>query len=369
MAAALALSMSLTAMAAGTAKSVGNYSTVSTRYDYTWTKLTHLEKNFSMKKYTLEVKEKELLYIPKGVKLYLYNGAEINGSIYVENGGYLFVKGGDVNVYGGGSIYSEGYVSVAAKSRLTLERNSEFFISTTGNLKLYSDASYNTDSMGDIICIGKTNSKLDIINKKVVAAYISDENGTVKSDSPASLLPVSTQFSTPNGMGSADWGDKQRIVFVFDKGACLKTDKRNAANEGYKFKFVGNTCVGAVGAFTYKDSDGLSSPKYNEITTIKGIDYRSDISIGVGVVELTDDLKSVNFSDTNPMVVSALSDLSKHKYLGKSKELGNNDLYLMDNGYVIVIGKLGTDNNYADYQNKTEKELEHIYQYGFLMPV
>lgn len=373
MAAALALSMSLTAMAADTARSVGSYSSVSTRYDYTWTKLTHLEKNFSMKNYKLEVKENELLYIPKDVKLYLYKGAEINGSIYVENGGYLYIKGGDVSVSEGGAIYSDGYVSVSSKSKLTLDRNSEIFVGKVGTLKLYSDESYDADSLGDIICLGKTSSKLDIINKKAIAAYVSDENGTVKSDDPASLLPTYDQFNSP--MGSVDWGKRQRIVFVFDKGACLRTDKR-ARGGDYYFKFVGNTCVGAIGNFTYKDLDGLSSTKYNEISIINGNDYCVDINIGIGLVELTDDLKSVNFSDSDPMVVDALSDLSKHKYLGKSKRLGDNDLYfaendlyLMDNGYILAISKLGTNNSYADYRDKTEKELEHIYEYGFFKPV
>ena len=43
--------------------------------------------------------------------------------------------------------------------------------------------------------------------------------------------------------------------------------------------------------------------------------------------------------------------------------------YLMDNGYIIAVTKLGTDNSYADYRDKTDKELEHSYEYCFFKPV
>ena len=366
-AAMLTLSLSITAMAEDTARSIGTYSSVSTRYDYNCAKLTYLSKNFKMKSKKLEVREDEFLLIPKGVKLYIEKGAEISGSIYVAKGGYLFVRGGDVEIFEGGSIYADGYVSFAEKSTLKLERNSELFVNKSGTLKLASDDSLNADSLGDIICIGKTSSTLDSINKKAVAAYVSDEKGTEISEDPESLLPTARNYKV--SIGKVDSGTKQRVTFIFDKGACLRADKRNG-----EFKFFGNTCVGIAGSYLYNDN---FYNDINEIVTINGADYIADVNIGGTTLRMTDDLKPIDLrGGDNSLMAEALNNISKHEYLGKSKtplpvyfDNAGADLYLMDNGYILAITPCENAETLPDYMNATEDELAQLRDVALYEPV
>lgn len=366
-AAMLTLSLSITAMAEDTAKSIGTYSSVSIRSYYDCAKLTYLSKNFKMKSKKLEVREDEFLLIPKGVKLYLEKGAEISGSIYVAKGGYLFIKGGDVEIFEGGSIYADGYVSFAAKSTLKLERNSELFVNKIGTLKLASDNSLNADSLGDIICIGKTSSTLDSINKKAVAAYVSDEKGTEISEDPESLLPTARNYKV--SMGKVDSGTKQRVTFIFDKGACLRADKRNG-----EFKFFGNTCVGIAGSYLYNDN---FYNDINEIVTINGADYIADVNTGGTTLRMTDDLKPIDLKDSdNSLMTEALNNISKYEYLGKSKtplpvyfNKAGADLYLMDNGYILAITPCENAETLPDYMNATADELAQLRDVALYEPV
>lgn len=373
MAAVLMLSLSVTSMAESRIYNIGGDQSVSDRYDYYFAKLTYLKNTLKIKKKTLEVKRDEFLMIPKGVKLYLYNGAEISGNIYVAKGGYLYVRGGDVTVHNGGSIYADGYVSFSEKSTVALEGNSELFVNKTGTLKFASDdcICINSKSLGDIICIGKTNSSSDFINKKAVAAYISDENGTVPAQEPEKLLPASRNYMAAAGM--IDHGTKQRIVFIFDKGACLKTDKRND-----KFRFIGNTCIAIAGSYLYNDGFGND---INRIVTINGTDYTASLSQGGGyLVRLTDDLTPVDFeidSDKNPVAAEGINDLAKCKYLGKSQtplpvyfETAGVDLYLMDNGYIIAVRPCNSpESHFLPKDMPPEDVLKQYYDIALYEPV
>ena len=352
MTAVLVLSLSITAMADNaTMVSIGKYSSVSNRSDYNFAKLTYLEKSFLMKNNKLEVKEDEFLLIPKGVKLYLDKGAEIRGNIYVASGGYLYIRGGDVDICEGGSVYVDGYISISSKNTVALDRGSEIFVNKSGTLKITSDKSLSTDSLGDIICIGNTNSNSSMINKKVVAAFVNDEKGTVMAAGPDALLPKTKNYTT--FVGKIDVGTKQRVIFVFDKGACLKTDKRND-----EFKFIGNTCIGIAGSYLYNDDFGNG---INEIVTINGKDYTADISNSGYLCRMTDDLKPIDYSGDkdDSLMTEAINNISEHKYLGKARNglpvymREGASIYLMDNGYILAI---------QDYKIKDERLIPPAYK-------
>lgn len=373
MAAVLMLSLSVTSMAESRLYNIGGDQSVSDRYEHYFAKLTYLKNTLKIKKKTLEVKRDEFLMIPKGVKLYLYDGAEISGNIYVAKGGYLYVRGGDVTVLNGGSIYADGYVSFSEKSTVALEGNSELFVNKMGTLKFASDdcISINSKSLGDIICIGKTNSSSDFINKKAVAAYISDENGTVPAQEPEKLLPTSRNYRASAGM--IDSGTKQRVVFIFDKGACLRADKRSG-----KFRFIGNTCIAIAGSYLY--NDGFYND-INRIVTINGTDYTASLSQGGGyLVRLTDDLTPVDFdidSDEHPVAAEGIYNLAKCKYLGKSQTplpvyfgSAGADLYLMDNGYIIAVRPCESPESYfLPKDMPPEDVLKQYYDIALYEPV
>lgn len=355
--AAVMLSIGITAAAKDNMLSIGNWSAVSYRADYGCAKLTYLSKSAWLKNNTLEVAEDEFLLVPKGVKLYLDNGAVINGSVYIANGGYLFIRGGEVEVCAGGSIYADGYISIGAECDVTLDRSGEIFINKVGSLRVASDASFDANSLGNIICMGRTNSSSDLISKKLAAAFLCDANGVSMAETPQTLLPSDRNYASI--ISKINTGTNQRIVFVFDKGACLTTNTTNG-----KFRFIGNTCIGIAGSYLYNDDFGN---EINRIVTINGIDYVADISVGGYTIEMTDKLVPVDFYENGNVMSQAVNNISQHKYLGTSQAslpvyfaAAGANLYLMDNGYILAI---------KPCENSTSENSSQFYDVALYMPV
>ena len=131
------------------------------------------------------------------------------------------------------------------------------------------------DEFSNIVCIGKTNSKNAVISRKAVDAYIY-ENGKLRTDkNPSELLPSGNDFCTDLVKSGES---TQRLIFVFDSGACIKAEKVND-----RFANIGGCNTAIVGM---KRQNGGTGIGYSRIYEIDGSDYVYDMK---GVTEFVFD--------------------------------------------------------------------------------
>lgn len=183
------------------------------------------------------------------------------------------------------------------------------------------------DEFSNIVCIGKTNSKNAVISRKAVDAYIY-ENGKLRTDkNPSELLPSGNDFCTDLVKSGES---TQRLIFVFDSGACIKAEKVND-----RFANIGGCNTAIVGM---KRQNGGTGIGYSRIYEIDGSDYVYDMK---GVTEFVFDengaARGYEASD-NSAVKKALKNFSEKKYIGEFPN-GNAKMYRISDSAILVIWK------------------------------
>lgn len=190
---------------------------------------------------TLVMKTGDYLVIPRGKTLWLKNGAELDGNIYIENGGklivekgWVFVRGtiisdgtivvytGGENAYiGGAAMPVSGALYVSEKGRL-IEKKSD----GTG-LKVEFSSRISRGDNGTVVCLGKTNCKYGDIGKTPVSAVVC-ERSPVNSDFVASkvvvdsietLYPSAARYCHQEDIDVG--GSDQFLTILFDNGSIL----------------------------------------------------------------------------------------------------------------------------------------------------
>ena len=179
----------------------------------------------------------EALVIPNGCRLTLKKGAEINGTLYIEEGGYLAVSGGTLKI--GGSVVSDGTIAIGSKAGLRVYNGSELFVSKNGTLKISSTdmLQLSFDLRSIIACEGRfiasgfsKNSFTKTLCAKpayAVKAVYEPMSGSVQEttaytgDEIADILPKAGAYaSLPLPVG----GYSTQISVIYDNGCCIKFD-------------------------------------------------------------------------------------------------------------------------------------------------
>lgn len=229
-------------------------------------KITELTKSCTVKKSMVTVAADEMLLIRKGASLRLYQGARIDGAVYVENGARLVLSGGTLTVSGGASVVSDGIVSVVSKGVVSVLGGGEVFVGKKGRLTVNKENCLQFDPLANVICLGKNNSENPKIGKKVLAAYVSAEDKVTAAEDPSALLPSGTDYCTDFVYRISK--NLSAVSFIFDSGASLRT-----LRDGEKFSVIGNCNTAIVGS--RRRGRGLSLCGIYEI---EGKDYTVDLT-------------------------------------------------------------------------------------------
>lgn len=321
-------------------------------------KITELPESRTVKKSAVTVAADEMLLIRKGATLRLYQGARVDGVIYVENGAKLLLSGGTLTVSGGGAVFSDGTFSVGSKGVVSVLGGGEVFIGKKGRLKINKEDSLQFDPLANVICLGKNDSENSAIGKKAVAAYVSEEGAVTAAEKPSKLLPTGTDYCTDLTYKLAR--NRSAVTYVFDSGATLR-----ALRSGEKFAVIGNCSTALVGMYTREISvEGNSGAHYCRVYEIEGKDYIWDLEAGGMTVLLAQDGTFTETDGAKPTGV--LADLNKNncKSLGK---LGNYSLgdgmdaeaYLTPDGTVLAMER--EQNPPPELLNAPKETLDRLY--------
>ncbi|MDE7194475.1 MAG: hypothetical protein K2O14_10945 [Oscillospiraceae bacterium] len=238
LAAAVAACTAVSASAAGTGTTLGKIKSVITNVapdDIFQGEISVLNKSVSVTK-SLTVADGEFLVIPGGKSLSLKKGAEIDGDIYVAEGGKLTFGGGDVTI--NGSIVSDGTVTLKADANILVF--GEIYVSGKGTLSVGSDEKLGVGESGEIVCLGKTNSKLlDIATNPIAAVFKRTDlagkstKTEVVTDNFDSVIPDPDKYYTQSEIPAG--GTSSTLYLFFDNGACVSANKisGNADSENY----------------------------------------------------------------------------------------------------------------------------------------
>lgn len=290
-------------------------------------KVTTLSKSKTLKNSELKLAADEMLIIGENVSLTLQNGADISGTVYIESGGKLLLAGGGVTVSGSGMVFSDGTLSINKAAELRVSGGGTVFIGKGGTMRTTAEKSLSFDEFSNIVCIGRTNSKNAVISRKAVDAYIY-ENGKLRVDkNPSELLPSGNDFCTDLVKSGES---TQKLIFVFDSGACIKAEKVND-----RFANIGGCNTAIVGMKRQNGGTGIS---YSRIYEIDGSDYVYDMK-GVTEFAFDENGAAVGYeASDNSTVKKALKNFSEKKYIGKFPN-GNAKMYRISDSGILVIWK------------------------------
>lgn len=298
-------------------------------------KVTTLSKSKAMKNAKLKLYSNEMLIIGENVTLSLHKGAEISGTVYIENSGKLLLADGEMTVSESGTVFSDGTLSINKAAELKVSGGT-IFVGKNGTMRVTADKSLDFDELSDIVCIGKTNSKNIGIARKAADVYIYENSELHTSEPPSALLPDGKDDYCTDLLKKGK--SSQKLIFVFDSGACIKAEKVND-----RFSNIGGCKVSIVGMKRKNGSSGIS---YSRIYEIGGADYVYDMK---GVTEFFIDEKGAALgyeASDNSAVKKALKSFSDKKYIGKFPN-GNANMYRISDSSILVIWKDSDETYFA----------------------
>lgn len=332
----------ITASAEEASLSVRELSAAAPTDAYKGYRITQLYEDCKVKKSALNVADNEILIVHSGATLRLYQGARIDGSVYIENGAKLYVLGGTLTVSRGGAVFSDGVLYAGEKGAVNIKNRGELFIGKRGRMKITSQESLTIGALADVVCLGKNNSDNSAVGTKVIAAYVTKNGNTASADSKTAVFPESADYC--NDFTFEISRRLSAVTFVFDSGACFRV-----LNDNGKLAFIGNSCTAIFGSYT----EGSST--YCRVYEINGKDYVYDVKTGISIASLDKSGKLVNSDGSKPDGVWGEFDKDNCEYLGNIRKFVCGDksnipsagAYLLQNGCVLVMDKLNDslDNN------------------------
>lgn len=200
-----------------------------------------LDKSRKLKK-CFTMKPSDVLVIPAGKTLTLTGGADIAGTIYIEEGGKLLLERFSVTLTG--SILCDGELSVtggtllySSDSLLYIGENGSFMATDRGgdeeelNGRIYSVIG------ASVVCFGETNIPDPTFAAKPVAAVYQriDFGGAKKKaeivENVESLMPSVVGFNSSFYFGDGDFADSYTILF--SGGSCVTFYAYGTINQGW----------------------------------------------------------------------------------------------------------------------------------------
>lgn len=187
------------------------------------------------------LKEDEQLVIPAGKTLRLTGGADIHGSIYIEEGGSLVLD--KLSVILTGDIVCYGDISMT-NGTLACRDGSMLYIAERGNLKasdrgVYKDGlngRISADIRADVVCLGSCNIPDPTFTAEPIAAvYCRTEFGGVSKDTKvvteglAELLE--TELTTDTYYEDSSFYDLYTVLF--SGGGCIDFVAMGSIKQGW----------------------------------------------------------------------------------------------------------------------------------------
>lgn len=202
-----------------------------------------LKKCFTMKPY-------EVLVIPAGKTLTLTGGADIAGTIYIEEGGKLLLKKYSVTLTG--SVLCDGRLSVTGGT-LYCDDGSLLYVGEKGSFMAADRGGDETELNGrisanigaNVVCFGETNIPDPTFAAELVAAvYQRIEFGGYQKkaelvEDVESLMPSVEGFNSSLDFGDGDFADSYTILF--SGGSCLKLYAHGSKSNGWSI--IGGTDI------------------------------------------------------------------------------------------------------------------------------
>ncbi|MGN1341016.1 MAG: hypothetical protein ACI4WS_12050 [Oscillospiraceae bacterium] len=218
-----------------------------------------LAKSRTLKK-NFQLKQDEKLIIPNGKTLTLTGGADIRGTIYIENGGRLLLKHGTLSLFG--NILCEGRIHVTGgtllcheDSMLYIFEEGKFTAADRGITEL--DDGYEINGRIDIlaganaVCFGTTNIPVPYLDSEPVAAVYKKQSfggaqlqTEVITDSARLNELMDVPFNTSFELCEGSFADYYTVLF---SGGGAVT-YRALGNIGGGFDMVGNVDVQMIHA-------------------------------------------------------------------------------------------------------------------------
>lgn len=313
-----------------------NISTKATTDAYKNYLITELPKDIKINKTVLAVADNEILIVKSGVTLRLYKGAQVRGSIYIENGGSLYVSGGTLTISKGGSVLSDGLLYVGKQGKLSIKRGGELFVGNSGRLKAINEGDVTVKTGANAVCIGKSNIENSRIGKKAVAAYTFANGKLSVSDKPSSLLPSGKDYCTDFTFQIG--ANLSTVTYIFDNGASVK-----ALKHGKKFAYIGNACTAMYGMYSKNTGNA-----YCRVFEVNGSDYIRDMETGVYICTI--DKSGILLDENGKKLNGILGKFNKNSsklignirnyVCGEKKETISADAYYLSDNCILVMEKL-----------------------------
>lgn len=313
-----------------------NISTKATTDAYKNYLITELPENSKVSKAALSVADNEILIVKSGAALRLYKGAQVRGSIYIENGGSLYVSGGTLTISKGGSVLSDGLFYVGKKGKLSVKSGGELFVGKSGRLKAISEGSVTVKAGANAVCLGNSNIENSNIGKKAVAAYTFANGKLSVSDKPSSLLPSGKDYCTDFTFQIG--ANLSTATYIFDNGASV-----NALKHGKKFAYIGSACTAMYGMYSKNSGKAIC-----RVFEVNGNDYIRDMETGAYIctidksgILLDEDGKKLNgilgkFNKNSSKLIGNV----RNYVCGGKEEIANADAYYLSDDCILVIEKL-----------------------------
>ena len=211
-------------------------------------KIPVLKKNRVVKN-CLEMSENDELIIPAGRTLTLHGGADIRGTIYIENGGKLLLDRYSVDLYGkivcfGTIEVTGGTLCCSDDSLLYVAEGGEFIAVDRG---VHEDGVFNSritaSEYSTVVCLGECNIPDPTFAGEPIAAvyYRMDSGGTYKKVSNAtSELPdlLSVKFNTELlGDSDSDFCMDYADIYtiMFSGGNCVRFIANGSLKKGWRY--------------------------------------------------------------------------------------------------------------------------------------
>lgn len=298
--------------------------------------ITELPEDCKVGKNVLTVAADEILIVKSGSTLRLYKGAQVRGSIYIENGGSIYVSGETLTVFKGGSVLSDGSLYIRKQGQLSIKSGGELFVGKNGRLKAVNEENVTVKTGAKAVCLGKSNIKNSGIGEKAVAAYTFANGKLSVSDNPSSLLPSGKDYYTDYSFQLGV--NLSTVTYIFDNGASI-----SALKCGKKFAYIGSACTAMYGM--YSRNIGSS---YCRVYEINGNDYIIDLeksgyicTIDKSGILLDEDGKKLNgiwgkFNKNSSELIGNIRDY----ICGGKEEIVSADAYYLSDDHILVVEKL-----------------------------
>lgn len=204
-------------------------------------KVPVLDKSRTLKK-CFTMKPRDVLVIPAGKTLTLTGGADIAGTIYIEEGGKLLLERFSVTLTGsvlcdGALFVTGGTLYCSEGSLLYVGENGSFMAADKGGDETELNGRISAGVGANVVCFGETNIPDPTFAAEPVAAvyqrieFAGSKKKAVIVEGLESLMPSVIGFNSGFHFGDGDFADCYTILF--SGGSCVTFYASGTINQGW----------------------------------------------------------------------------------------------------------------------------------------